>query len=94
MAAEPLGTEAHDRGLVHRDIKPANILIEKGTGRVKIADFGIARGLGATARMTAGPGVLGTPLYMRPEQAQGKPRARTSIIAPTCTLLAPRSSTF
>lgn len=85
--------EAERLKIIHRDIKPENLLLDHDN-RVKIADFGIARGLGATARMTAGPGVLGTPLYMSPEQAQGKPRARTSIIAPTCTLLAPRSSTF
>jgi len=66
---------AHDRGIVHRDIKPENLLLDK-TGRVKIADFGIAKMLGAddaappaaTARPNATRNVLGTPGYCAPEQ--------------------------
>ncbi len=61
---------AHDHGVVHRDIKPANLLLNPD-GRVKIADFGIARLFGSTQLTTAG-GVLGTADYMSPEQADGR----------------------
>jgi serine/threonine protein kinase len=62
---------AHDAGIVHRDIKPENILLDK-TGRVKIADFGIAKILGSDqVRQTFTQGqVLGTPHYMAPEQVE------------------------
>src|SRR3954471_6680344 len=62
---------AHDEGVVHRDIKPENILVDK-KGRVKIADFGIAKILGqnaaANTRLTGPQTVMGTPHYMAPEQ--------------------------
>ncbi len=59
---------AHAQGVVHRDIKPANILIDQGTGRAMVADFGIAR-LTETGGDTASGMVLGTPEFMSPEQA-------------------------
>jgi serine/threonine protein kinase len=59
---------AHQQGIIHRDLKPSNILIRKD-GLVKIADFGIARALGAT--ITASHKTLGTPAYMSPEQITG-----------------------
>ena len=59
---------AHAQGVVHRDIKPANILLERGTGRAMVADFGIAR-LAETSGDTAVGVVLGTPEFMSPEQA-------------------------
>jgi len=60
---------AHDQGIVHRDIKPENILMDR-RGRVRIADFGLARLLGpiADARLTQSQHVMGTPHYMAPEQ--------------------------
>ena len=67
--------EAHERGVVHRDLKPANVMITP-KGRVKVLDFGLAKlllGPGDVTQVTAETvGVMGTPLYMSPEQAMGQ----------------------
>ncbi|HEY1773041.1 MAG TPA: serine/threonine-protein kinase [Gammaproteobacteria bacterium] len=60
---------AHKHHVVHRDIKPANIMYDRGTGRVKITDFGIAA-LTDMSKTKTGT-ILGSPLYMSPEQVQG-----------------------
>jgi serine/threonine-protein kinase len=62
---------AHDRGVIHRDIKPENILLARD-GTVLVADFGVARALGAgQPHLTETGMAIGTPAYMSPEQAAG-----------------------
>jgi len=72
--------QAHGRGIVHRDIKPENILISK-EGRVKLADFGLARGADLGSTMTVESSVvLGSVSYLSPEQVQrGISDARSDI---------------
>ncbi|MFT5286747.1 MAG: putative Ser/Thr protein kinase [Planctomycetota bacterium] len=90
---------AHEAGVVHRDLKPANIRITP-EGAVKILDFGLAKPIGPKAResgtlsaesdsflVTSEGMILGTPTYMSPEQARGKPvDRRTDIWAFGCVL--------
>ena len=60
----------HAAGVVHRDVKPGNLLFD-GQGRVRLADFGIARLVGDTVRVTATGITIGTATYLAPEQASG-----------------------
>ncbi len=66
---------AHRQGVVHRDIKPHNMMILPESGELKIMDFGIARlsAVKADSGLTSDGMVMGTPDYMSPEQAQGRP---------------------
>ncbi len=75
---------AHNKNVIHRDIKPANIMMNKDN-MVKIMDFGLAKILSESE--VEGTGVKGTPLYMSPEQIQGKRvDHRTDLYSLGCTL--------
>jgi serine/threonine-protein kinase len=81
--------EAHQAGIIHRDIKPENILLTR-KGEVKVADFGLSRCLGGDQlplNLTQSGVSMGTPLYMSPEQVQGKevdPRTDLYSFGVTC----------
>lgn len=76
-AAEALAV-AHATGLVHRDVKPGNLMVTSD-GSVKITDFGIARAGDGLALTETGQ-VLGTPSYLSPEQAEGRPATPASDV--------------
>jgi formylglycine-generating enzyme required for sulfatase activity/predicted Ser/Thr protein kinase len=74
---------AHEKGIVHRDLKPANILVS-ASGEPKVGDFGLAHLPETSTALTKTGATLGTPLYMSPEQVEGRPKdisARTDVYA-------------
>jgi serine/threonine protein kinase len=77
---------AHGAGLVHRDVKPQNLFLVRGeVQRAKLLDFGAARPIETPDAMLTSPGgIVGTPGYMAPEQAQGSLDSRTDIFALGC----------
>ncbi len=80
QAAEALDY-AHEQGVIHRDIKPSNLLLT-ADGRVKIADFGIARISDQTTDLTMTGSVVGSPHYLSPEQIRGEPLdGRTDVFS-------------
>ncbi|MGE0871006.1 MAG: protein kinase [Kofleriaceae bacterium] len=92
QVASTLGL-AHQRGIVHRDIKPENIFLVRdpevaGGERAKLLDFGIAKLLGEQSSQTQTKTVIGTPLYMSPEQCRGTGHVdqRSDIYSMGCVL--------
>ncbi|MFI7135900.1 serine/threonine-protein kinase [Nonomuraea sp. NPDC050153] len=62
---------AHEIGIVHRDVKPGNVLLDRATGQVRLTDFGVARILHGPG-ITQTSAVIGTPVYLAPEVADGE----------------------
>ena len=76
---------AHGQGVLHRDIKPSNLLIE-GSGRVWVADFGLAKAANETDDLTSTGDLVGTLRYMAPERFKGKADGRSDVFSLGLTL--------
>ena len=70
---------AHQQGIIHRDLKPGNIIFDE-QGNAYLADFGLAKLIAGTDDLTQSGSVVGTPLYMSPEQLRGDPVDRRSDV--------------
>jgi serine/threonine-protein kinase len=62
----------HSINLIHRDLKPSNIMIEEGSGKAILIDFGLAKDIKDTGDLTSGASIIGTFFYMSPEQLSGE----------------------
>lgn len=78
----------HQRGMIHRDVKPSNIMITVG-GEIKLCDLGLAKAMEGDATLTQAGIVIGSPIYMSPEQTQGDPDldGRTDLYSLGATLV-------
>ncbi|MEZ6186826.1 MAG: serine/threonine-protein kinase [Planctomycetota bacterium] len=63
---------AHEHGVIHRDLKPANIIVRDHDTEPVLTDFGLAKNLDSTFKLTAEGAMVGTPLFLSPEQVSGK----------------------
>lgn len=82
-------THAHEKGIIHRDLKPGNLVIERENDqpKVKIVDFGISKILSSDQGLTKTSAIVGSVLYMSPEQSTGGvPTAASDIYSLGCTL--------
>jgi Serine/threonine protein kinase len=76
---------AHESGIIHRDIKPSNVIVTKMDGGplAKLTDFGIAKLVEADQALTSTGAMVGSPLYMSPEQTRGEPSTLEAISTPS-----------
>lgn len=79
-------TAAHAAGMVHRDLKPSNLWLERGTGRVKILDFGLVRVLDNDQALTQTNAIVGTIGYMSLDQIRGEVEPQNDLYALGCIL--------